>query len=251
MTNLDSSSMQYSRPPIIESIINIQFEKDVGFKEVEALRKKFSKHYFNEIEIPHYNVKVEVRENTKKHEAKVKQESISYRFSNEDSNQLLVLEPNSFIVSQLAPYAGWDEFYERFRRDWEAWRRVVGYQKISRIGVRYINRLDIPLKNEKVKHEEYVNIYPRLPSYFSSVNSYQVECIIPLDEVNAELRLNSAVVPSPVLNHLSVLIDQDIFKDNELPQKNADLFMYLEAIHKEKNKVFELCVSDKARELFK
>ena len=46
------------------------------------------------------------------------------------------------------------------------------------------------------------------------------------------------------------MFDQDIYKDNDVPQNERDLYDLLSRIHLKKNAVFEACITDRARELF-
>src|SRR6202007_3259742 len=88
-------------------------------------------------------------------------ETLGNRLSTEDQTQIVLAWPAQFVFSQLAPYPGWDVFFERFRRDWGLWKRTLGYRKITRIGVRYINRIDIPAAiTPIIQQEDYLNIYP-------------------------------------------------------------------------------------------
>lgn len=247
----DNTSETYTCPPIVEAIMDVTFESSVDAKDLEKLRNKYLNNYSKDEKLTNVNVKLNVSQAGGKHAADVDHEHVGQRFSSEDMTKLLIIKPSNFTISQLAPYPGWDDFYKRFVHDWKIWKRVVGYKKIARIGVRYINRIDIPVTNERVEHEDYLNIYPKLPSLFPFINSYKVECITKIEEIECQLRLNSTVVPAPILNYMSFIVDQDIFKNVELPQNDEGMFSLLNAIHVEKNKVFELCISDKARELFK
>jgi uncharacterized protein (TIGR04255 family) len=58
------------------------------------------------------------------------------------------------------------------------------------------------------------------------------------------------MVPSPILNHASFVIDQDIVKEINPPQSDESIYELLNEIRERKNKVFEDCIRDPARELF-
>ncbi|MHB9102848.1 MAG: TIGR04255 family protein [Sulfuricella sp.] len=128
---------------------------------------------------PHHQTVSDIRvavelssEQTNKPIAEINQQENGHRLSTEDMTQLLMLWPSSFNLSQLAPYPGWDNFFDRFVRDWSIWKRTIGFQKISRIGVRYINRIDIPVTGTITKYEEFLNIYPKLPESLDPIFGY-------------------------------------------------------------------------------
>jgi len=248
----DKSVSGYGRPPITEAVIGITFESPIEMKLLDSVKKKYTEYYPQCQSVANYRLNVEIDEqNTQTNQPIVNSEQDSgYRLSSKDMTQLLLVWPSNFTISQLAPYSGWDEFIVRFVRDWKKWKRVIGHKKIRRIGVRYINRIDIPSSGTLIEYEHYLHIYPKLPDLFPPLNSYNVQCILPVENIGCQLRLNSSVVPSPILNHASFIIDQDIFMDSNVPQKDSEIFELLNLIRDEKNRVFESCISDKARGLF-
>lgn len=82
---------------------------------------------------------------------------------------------NIFYFFSTHPYPGWENFFQRFVRDWELWKRVVGHQHVIRIGVRYINRIDIPITGPVVDYESFLSIYPKLPDELGSVLAYGIQ----------------------------------------------------------------------------
>ena len=163
----------------------------------------------------------------------------------------MIIWANSIIISQLSPYPGWDEFFGRFTRDWGLWKEALGYKKITRVGVRYINRIDVPVTGPVVNYEEFLTIYPRFPSELTAaVTSYGIQVQIPYPEIEGKIIINSASVPSPLLNYASFMFDQDLVKEANIPQNDDGLYKLLIEIHAKKNAVFETCITERARELF-
>ncbi len=242
----------YKNPPITEAVIGIHFKSPVNTADIDSANSKFSTYYLQQQIVSNFNVHVDipiVGQLTQSPKADVNP-IMGYRHSSDDMTELLVLWQSDFVLSQLAPYQGWDSFFERFARDWKLWKRVVGFREIARIGVRYINRIDIPATGPLVEYEKFLNIYPKLPNELETVNAYAVQTVVSLVDIDCQLLINSAIVPSPILNHISVLLDLDISKENNSPQKDEDIFALLNTIRSQKNKIFEACVSDQARELF-
>ncbi|MGE0049358.1 MAG: TIGR04255 family protein [Acidithiobacillus sp.] len=246
MTGPELVSMAYKRPPITEAVIGINFSTPISKKDLGATDKKLSAHYPQHQGVSNYSLAVALPSQTT---ANVGRED-GHRRSTADMTQLVVLWPSSFIVSQLAPYQGWEHFFERFARDWSALKRVTGFREISRVGVRYINRIDIPAKEPIVEHEKFLNIYPKIPDSLQPTSSYALQATVELKEIDCLLRLNSAPVPSPLLQYASFLIDQDISRQANAPQNDNEIYELLQKIHVVKNAVFEACITAKAREFF-
>ena len=162
----------------------------------------------------------------------------------------MLFQPNSVAVAQLAPYPGWEVFFPRFVRDWEAWKREAGYRQIIRVGVRFINRIDIPIVSGLIEEAEYLSVYPKLPDSLGPVTGYGVQAQLPMQDIGCNLTINSAAVPSPMLEHGSILLDLDIAKEVNPPQKDEEIFELLGRIRIKKNEIFEACITRKAKELF-
>lgn len=240
----------YSHAPITEAVIEIKIDSSLDQTEVKKVSAKFRTHYPQDQRIESVKVALHLANKTGNDLRTQVDRNIGHRHSSLDLTQLLVLFPSSLMVSQLAPYPGWDQFYRRFCRDWRIWKKAVGFKTISRIGVRYINRIDIPMVEKNVEHEAYLNVYPKLPDFIDHVGGYAVQVVSSFEDIGCKLTLNSAVVPAPILDHASFIVDQDIAREIDPPQSDRAIFQLLNKIRAKKNAVFEACVTDRARKLF-
>lgn len=239
----------YKRTPITEAVIGITFAEQLDASKLGKANKKFIKAYSQHEEVKNISLKVELS-----HEGRANaddtQVTIGHRRSNKDADELLVLWPSEFVVSQLAPYPGWEAFIARFERDWKTWKQVTGFRQVSRIGVRFINRIDIPLIDNEIEHEKYLNVYTQLPSLISSVGNYGVQMATFIDDINCTFKLNSGTVRAPILSYGSFLLDLDFGRMSDVPQSDADILALLNQIRVKKNEVFESCITNRARKLF-
>jgi uncharacterized protein (TIGR04255 family) len=241
----------YKRPPITEAVIAISFAAPIASRDLDKVNDDFAKLYPQHQDARNVNFDIvmpptpdlEPGTNIRHHE-------IGHRRSSDDQTEVVVLWPSLFVFSQLAPYPGWDEFFARFARDWSLLKKAVGYRRISRVGVRYINRIDIPVTGDLTYYEEFLNIYPKLPVEFGPVFAYGIQAQLPYPEIEGSININSASVPSPLLAHTSYIFDQDIYKENNVPQNDEGLYELLNEIHVKKNAVFEACITARTRELF-
>lgn len=240
----------YNRPPITEAVIEICFASPHDQAKLAKTIKKLKALYADFQELKSYDLTIDIS-NIRQAEPTAKATpQIVHRLSSTDMTQLLLLKESSLLVSQLAPYCGWIDFFDRFTRDWKVWKKYMGFNEIKRIGVRYINRLDIPVSGPTLDFSQYVNIYPKIPGILGPNLKYAMQTQFPINELKSTLILNTAVVPSPLLDHMSLVIDQDIVREVDSPQKDESLYSFLNEVHEKKNTVFESCITDKARELF-
>jgi len=241
----------YPNAPITEAVIEIKFAKPLDSTDLDKANGKFTSDYPQHQNVQTFNVNLTLPNSQPVAPTAEFDREVGHRHASVDMTELLLIWRSAFMLSQLAPYPGWDFFLNRFRRDWTTWKRVVGFREISRIGVRYINRIDIPVSGPIVEHEAFLNVYPKVPDIFGPLGAYAVQAVVPIHDIGCKLTLNSAAVPSPILDHASFLFDQDIAKEADPPQSDEAIYDLLNNIRVQKNKVFEACITNRARELFK
>jgi uncharacterized protein (TIGR04255 family) len=239
----------YKRPPITEAVIEIRYAEPAELTLLADAAAHFKSEYPAQQKIMNAGVAVGGVP-LPPHDALQIKFDQGHRLSSVDQTELVVLWAPSFVVAQLAPYPGWSHFFNRFTRDWKTWKRVVGYRKIARIGVRYINRIDIPAKGPVFDESEYVKVYPQLPPEFGPVVTYGLQAQSPPDAEDCRVTLNSASVLSPLLGYSAILLDIDVAMEPTPPQNDEDIFVLLNKMRVRKNAMFEACLTDRARELF-
>lgn len=244
------SQPSYSKPPITEAIIQIHFKESVNSEPIDKVVKKFSLIYTNHKDLKNISLKVNLDTEASKANTDTN-ENIGHLFASDDFTQQLSIWENNIANSQLAPYTGWDNFINRFQRDFSTWKKIVGFKEIKHIGVRYINRIDMPSESGIVEHETYLNLYPAVPRIISPIFNQAVQVMSELPDIKSVVRINSAMVQSPLPEHISIIIDQDIIRTFEPPQNEESILEYLNEVRHKKNDIFESCITDRARELFK
>jgi len=242
-------AISYKQPPITEAVIEISFTEPHNKSKIKKFINRHKGAYSDYHELNHYRLDINIPSPQDSPKAEAIPQLV-HRFSSQDMTQQLLLNESSVIVSQLAPYCGWKDFIERFIRDWRVWKKHMGFNEIKQIGVRYINRLDIPVSGPVINFSEYVNINLISPESLGHNSSYAIHVKFPINELKSTLTLNTAVVQSPLLNCMSLVIDQDIVRAVELPQKDDSIYGFLDEVHEKKNSVFESCITNKAREIF-
>jgi uncharacterized protein (TIGR04255 family) len=246
------SEQPYKQPPITEAVIELRFATPIEASDIAKVSAKFKSLYPQQQPITDVRVHLNLPSGQQPITTARPIETHGSRLSTPDQTQIVLIWPAMFVFSQLAPYPGWDAFFERFHRDWTLWKRAMSYRKITRIGVRYINRIDVPAGDVPIiQHEDYLNIYPHVPAEFQALTAYSVVTQLPIPDIECMLTLSSLSAPSPLLGHAAFIIDQDIAKEGDPPQNDDAIYTLLSQIRSKKNQVFEACVKPRARELFK
>lgn len=175
---------------------------------------------------------------------------IGYLYRSPDGLQIYQARTNGFTFSRLARYPHWRVFSGEARRLWDKYRAVTRPTEITRVAVRYVNRIDIPLP--LTNFGDYLRTFPQLsPVLPQGLSGYFMQLKIPLAEIKCEGIINQALIEPVKPGVVSVVIDIDIFRTTGLPANEEQLWDLLEQLRNAKNTVFEACITDKSRRLFK
>lgn len=244
--------MTYTTPPIVESVIEYQFAGDVSESDRSRIAKKLKKRY------PSEEIIQEIILEGSQNVMRQSMSAVGTKLSSKDRTEILTLSgasrpgpdqfgPATFSASQLAPYCGWEAFLGRFALEWAAVEQVIGHRKLQRIGVRYINRIDIPGKIDNPSH--WIKFGTRLPDNISPATAFTMQLVIPLD--NAQCNILIGIAPSPLPHHSGIIFDIDVYTIAGISDKNEDRIKILHEFREKKNYIFESGITDAARELFK
>ncbi len=237
---------RYTKPPITEAVIDIRLKKHLKPPAVDSLQKALGKHYPKSEPLQHAEINFDM-----KGAASSRVELQGYRMFSSDGTDIIASQKQGITVSRLAPYDGWDNFIARFIRDWEIWKKKVDpLNDTCRIGVRYINRIDVPLLGKKaIRIEDYFNVSIRTPDPDIMFGEFLARLVTPIEGTPLILILTTSSVPPVILDHCSFLFDIDIFCENQRATRD-NVLERLGEMRAQKNRYFEELLTDKAKELF-
>ncbi len=181
--------------------------------------------------------------------AEASAEAIGFLHRSNDRLQIYQTRVNGFTFSRLAEYTSWVEVSCEARRLWDKYRVIAAPVAITRIALRYVNRLDIPLPLDDFSR--YLRTGPQLSSELpQGLSGYFMQLQIPLPDARTACVINQTIIEPSKLNTVAVVLDIDVFRMSELPNGDGVLWEQMEQLRHEKNRVFEACITDDARKLF-
>jgi len=237
---------QYKRPPITEAVIELRFDGKIDRDLIDKLQGRLSTKYPFSMGGKVWNVEIGDAP------PKIRQEFQGYRMTAVDGTGIVVISPSLISTSRLAPYSGWEQMIESAKENWSSWKKIIGYRRLIRVGLRYVNRIDIPNpENAPVHINKYLNLRPEVPVFgFSPIENFVMNVSIPVGNEELKLILNAGSTPSPLVKTVSFLLDIDLSRDSNLPQIDTDIWSLVDRMRPYKNSVFEGCITDEARGLF-
>lgn len=251
MTDLKMKS--YRRPPITEAVIEFRMAKEITRDQEKKIVQRLQKDFPHSQETDEYAIVFNPKKHASSGMAPVDKRHKAVRLTSDDQTDIAIVTLNGVTSARLAPYLGWEAFIEQAQKVWSAWQKVVNSNLIQRIGVRFINRIDIPFTSDnKFELNDYLNFYPETPSLSTEpMKNFFIQVSTTTDNPYWETQITSTRAnPQPIPKHASLLLDIDIFRVAEISSKEPDLWEIVGEARDIKNNLFQRCITKKSEELF-
>jgi uncharacterized protein (TIGR04255 family) len=170
-------------------------------------------------------------------------------FHSQDGKDALTFRDDSFGLSRSAPYPGWELFTEKAIEFWDVHRRVADPGPVTRLGLRFINSIEITLGSDI---DNFVHGGPRdIPGLPMQIASFvHREQIVPLPYGKYFIQLIRALRPAVLdaagkpAKTSGLIVDIDVFSPEPWDGGLEALREHLESMRVLKNKVFFGTVTD-------
>ena len=246
--NVMTARRHYQKPPITEAIIDLRVElpAEIGLTELSKAREGEEATYPTAEQLHAVFGQMQIGPQVS---ATAGSQHIGYLFRSGDGRQIYQARLDGFTMSRLAPYEDWNALRGEARKLWDIYRTVTKHPKMTRLAVRYINRIDIPYPFQDFK--EYLRTVPEVsPDLPQGLAGYFMHLEIPFEDIKSLALINQTIIEPASQNVVSVVLDIDIFRTVDLPADEEGSWAFLEELRLRKNQVFEACITDRARGLF-
>jgi uncharacterized protein (TIGR04255 family) len=160
-----------------------------------------------------------------------------YFFTTEDEKLTAQFRIDGFTLNRLAPYTSWDELFPIAKELWEQYRDVATPQAVTRLAIRYINR--IPHPGPEINFEDYLRAGPVIPAelpqttpaFLLQVQIYDAERDV---AANVIQRLEASLAEQKY----TVILDIDAFKAVDLAPDDPSIQLSFEQLRSFKNMIF-------------
>jgi len=175
-------------------------------------------------------------------------EVLGKRYEREDGSEVVQFSRNGVTYSILKNYSSWDVLRDAARNAWQRFLAISGPVNVSRLAVRYINAIEVPLGADL---DEYLTATPRIPTPLPQIlNGFLQKIVIPFADDDASAIITQAMEGSTAGN-ISIVLDIDVFTNCLLEGASAEIWSRLEKLRSIKNRVFFSHLSPKGLNLYK
>jgi uncharacterized protein (TIGR04255 family) len=82
------------------------------------------------------------------------------------------------------------------------------------------------------------------------LSAYFMQLRLPQTDLGGAVVINQTIIPPPQPEMVSIVLDIDLFSDQNVPQSDEEIWCFFERLHLRKNEVFEARITDQTRSLF-
>jgi uncharacterized protein (TIGR04255 family) len=240
--------VRYEKAPISEALIDIRVDPSVslGIETLESLQDAVKDSYPTKTKRLFFQGQFSVGEEAG---AVATQNLLGFAFASQDGKQIFQARTDGFTFSRLRPYGTWLELRDESKRLWAIYRTTLSSVKVTRMAVRYINQIDIPMPFGD--YREYFLTTPEVAADLpQQLNGFFMQLQFPQPDFGGTLILTQTPLPPTSPEIHSVILDLDVFRfETELISEDQ-LWASLEILRDRKNLFFEGCITDKTRQLF-
>jgi uncharacterized protein (TIGR04255 family) len=249
--DVTESFQHLEHAPIVEAVIEIRARVESPWEE-SALREQLK------AKLPGYP-KV-FSQNEFRHELKVKAgqppEQLFHdmgwrglRLESADGHYIAQFNRDGFAFSRLHPYESWDQFKEEAMRLWKVYAGLAKSQEVQRLGVRFINRITLPVG--EVLLADYLMAPPQPPGELDlQITGFFHQDSLLVPGYPYVLNIVKTVQPphGSGSDGGALILDIDVFTTKPFEHRPADIEKHLAEMRWLKNKVFYSSLTKEALE---
>jgi uncharacterized protein (TIGR04255 family) len=172
-----------------------------------------------------------------------------YRFHSEDDLEIAILSRDGFSFSRMKPYTKWETVFSEAERLWSVYRSVCQPEEVSRIAVRYINRILFPLP---IDFGKYLAAPPAVPSGAPPVIASLLSRLVLQDPPTGILTNVTQVIEGvPEEGGLPFILDIDAYIVKSMQPDANEVTSRFSALREMKNRVFFATLTNAAIDMFR
>ena len=239
----------YRKPPVIEALCEIYFADSTWDDTIpgafyERVKDEFPKKQQREIQ----EAQIALGRGTAS--AGVQRLPPWMQFASEKGDLMIQVSENLLVVNQLRPYSHFAAWESVVYRALAVYNEVALPQRAARVGLRYINRIEIP--ETRFAMEDYFTIYPQLPKSLGDTHGpFLVRVEIPQAEQRHVVLITFGTdsLSEPKKEKQVFMLDLYDIATLDVPPDEIELKKQIQQAHDNVVMAFEDSITDRLRTL--
>ena len=159
---------------------------------------------------------------------------------------------DGFTFNRLHPYTKWDDLIVKTKNLWPLYKKIANPEAVTRLAVRYINNLKLPLPFGDFS--EYLCVPPNIPEGLpQGVNNFldRITIYDSAQDISANITQSlERGSQSSKNNHIVIILDIDVYKQGDFSMDSQEIWDRFEKFRKIKNEIFFKYITEKTARLF-
>jgi uncharacterized protein (TIGR04255 family) len=238
----------YPRAPIIEAILELSFaDQPIPAEGLRDFAAEVATLYPTCEDVA--GIEAEIQLGPQGVQTVRQRPESGFQLKDADSHRLVRLLPARLSFHEKQWYQGWETFVESVKPVMNAYLARFPRQAAARLGLRYINRLDIPSDETTGDLRTWVRSAPDIPEGLPQfVSTYSVQMAMPQPDLPGVIAvMRQAMLQQTQPESFPIILDIDVFRDQ--PTALTHLWSVIEALHERENLIFERTITDRVRGL--
>lgn len=171
------------------------------------------------------------------------------QYKSQDNQTLVQLSNNLLTVNKLPEYESWESYKETIEDTLKAFRKIYKKVEINRIGLRFINKIDIGDSHSFTNFKKYFDVYPIIPNNITKeLNSIQLSFESPLIKDTEILAISLATLRKEANYNSPVILQLYITRIKDISGINIE--EWIEKAHLELRDTFENSITKQCKKEF-
>jgi uncharacterized protein (TIGR04255 family) len=235
--------------PIREALIDIavKLPKDANLALLRTLRDRVAADYPQNSELGHAELELVLSD--ERNRITQTKTALGYRCQTKDGNKIVQFRLNGFTYNWLRPYQTWEDLRDTAQGLWRAYQEVTKPVSVTRVALRYINNVEIPLPFKDFR--EYLATPPNIPAELPQKVTRFLSRVSIVQETSAFSAIITQAFEGIVggAKNVTVILDIDTSKRADFAN-DEEIRQALEGLHIFKNDIFFNSLTEEAVRLF-
>lgn len=239
---------KYANPPLIEAVCEFRLTSDTAWDLTipGLMYEKVEKEFPNKEQRLIQEVEIIQSPQGMQQQTRTVERVL---FLTSDRKIFIQAGPHLLAVNCLKPYPTWNGFKPRIESAFRSLTEIVDIKGLQRIGLRYINRIEIPAPS--INLEKYFEFRPFLGQKLpQNMVDFIVGCVWHFSNGrdSCRVQITNALPEKP--DHSAFLLDLDYFLAQPKAISVKQALEWVEEAHQKVEEVFEGCIAEPVREIF-
>jgi uncharacterized protein (TIGR04255 family) len=173
-----------------------------------------------------------------------------YLFRSLSNEKAVQARLDGFTLNKLRPYESWELLRDEARELWNTYIGIESPLRVSRLALRFINRLELPLPLASFK--DFILTTPEVaPTLPQGLSDFFMRLVIPNPGLDGAAVVHETIGTPIGADHVPLIFDIDSFATVAFDPTSEDIWNRFEQLRDFKNEVFFGSLTERCVELYK